>query len=87
MNRSIRVVYGSASKETRERLVDRIMVAINGLRDQPYKGSYEPWLAHLKMDHRRLVAGKFKVVYRVLKTKVIVVDIFDARQDPKRMMG
>jgi plasmid stabilization system protein ParE len=63
------------------------MKAIDSLCDQPLKGAYEPWLARLKMGHRRLLVGNFKVVYRVLKTKVIVVDIFDARQDPKRMLG
>ena len=87
MNRSIRLVYGKASNETRERIADRVFDAIDRLRDHPGSGQYEPWLDILQMKHRRLVVGKFKIVYRISNELIIVTDIFDARQDPKRMKG
>ena len=87
MNRSIRLVYGKASKETRERMVDRVFDAIDRLKEYPRSGQFEPWLEHLQMGHRRLVVGKFKVIYRILSEVIIVTDIFDARRDPKKMKG
>lgn len=87
MNRSIRVVYGQASKEVRERIAHRIFDAIEGLADHPRSGQAEPWLDMLNMGHRRLVVGKFKIVYRIEGHQIIVSDIFDARQDPRKMKG
>jgi hypothetical protein len=40
-----------------------------------------------KFVYRRLVVGNFKVIYRIEKDLIYVTDIFDARQDPKRMRG
>lgn len=38
------------------------------------------------MGHRRLVVGHFKIIYRILPGEIIVLDIFDSRQDPDRML-
>ena len=87
MLRSIRLVYGKASPETRQRIGERILDEVNALAQRIGVSQLEPALDHLRMGHRRVVVGKFKIIYRVLKDRIIVTDIFDARQDPKRMKG
>lgn len=51
----------------------------------PYKGQLEDYLNHLKLDHRRIIEGHFKIVYRVEKKFIYVTDFFDSRQDPSKM--
>ncbi len=51
----------------------------------PEGGQFEPELGSLGLGHRRIIAGPFKIVYRVLGNTIVVNDIFDARRDPKKM--
>lgn len=52
---------------------------------QPLKGQKEPYLEHLGLDHRRLVEGHYKIIYRVVGEYIYITDIFDSRQDPDKM--
>ena len=54
---------------------------------QPLKGQKEPYLEHLGLDHRRLVEGHYKIIYRVVGEYIYITDIFDSRQDPDKMKG
>ncbi len=60
---------------------------IADLKKYPHLGAYEPYLEHLEEGHRKLVIGKFKVIYRIEGRTIYVTDIFDARQDPKKVKG
>jgi len=57
------------------------------LADNPFIGQLEPMLEELDLEHRRIIIGHFKVVYRIIKEHdtVLVTDVFDSRQDPSRM--
>ena len=65
----------------------RLIKSATGLSKRPYKGQYEPYLAKLKQGHRRLIEGNFKIVYRVENDNIYVVDFFDSRDNPSKMMG
>ena len=47
-------------------------------------GKY-PDLETLKENHRYLVNGNYKLIYRVSHNEVIINDVFDARQNPAKI--
>ncbi|MBI1288624.1 MAG: hypothetical protein GC178_13720 [Flavobacteriales bacterium] len=59
------------------------------LADSPFIGQLEPMFEELEMEHRRIIVGHFKVVYRIIEKAdtVLVTDIFDSRQDPSKMQS
>ena len=65
----------------------RIFSKANQLLQVPYSGQKEDYLEHLKLEYRRLVEGHCKIIYRVENQHIFIIDIFDSRQDPKKMKG
>jgi mRNA-degrading endonuclease RelE of RelBE toxin-antitoxin system len=39
------------------------------------------------LQHRRLIVGNYKIIYLIEDDVVYISDIFDTRQDPKKMNG
>jgi plasmid stabilization system protein ParE len=79
-----------APKVSYEKLIeirDGILDKADSLLLHPLKGQKEPFLEHLGLDHRRLVEGHYKIIYRVVDEYIYVTDIFDSRQDPDKMKG
>ncbi|TNF28222.1 MAG: type II toxin-antitoxin system RelE/ParE family toxin [Bacteroidetes bacterium] len=64
-----------------------VILSTYELADNPFIGQIEPILEDLKLKHRRIIVGHFKVVYRIIEEQntVLVTDIFDSRQDPAKM--
>ena len=78
------------TKVSHEKLIeirDRILDHADTLLLQPLKGQKEPSLKYLKLGHRRLVEGHFKIIYKVVDEYIYITDIFDSRQDPDKMKG
>ena len=69
--------------ELREKLFDRA----DELVDYPKMGQLEEYLEHLNKNHRRLIEGYFKIIYRIEGDTIYVTDFFDTRQDPATMKG
>lgn len=67
--------------EIRNRILDKA----DTLLLQPQKGQKEPLLESLKLGHRRLVEGHYKIIYRVEGEHIYITDIFDSRQDTEKM--
>ncbi len=42
-------------------------------------------LTSLGENHRYLVIRNYKVIYRPIKEGLLITDIFDTRQDPKKI--
>lgn len=74
-----------ASVAVASRITSKLVDDIEWLVDHPRGGQYEPLLEHLGMDHRRLVSGNYKIIYRIIDDLIFVSDIFDSRQDPQKM--
>ena len=53
----------------------------------PDQGQREEYLRHLKEDHRRIIEGHIKIIYKVENNTVFIVDFFDSRQLPSKMRG
>ena len=83
----IHVWYSTeATPAVADRIVEDILAVAVLLEQFPFGGQMEPWLEHKGLGHRRVVVGNFKVVYRVHQDEVRIVDVFDARQDPGKMI-
>jgi toxin ParE1/3/4 len=78
-----------APKVSHEKLMeirDRILDSVDNLLVQPMQGQKEPYLEHLGLEHRRIIEGHFKIIYKVVGNYIYITDIFDSRQDPDKMM-
>jgi toxin ParE1/3/4 len=64
---------------------DKIIFKTEKLKNNPFVGQREEHLLHLGLDHRRIVEGNYKIIYRVINDIIYVTDIFDSRQDPAKM--
>jgi toxin ParE1/3/4 len=47
-----------------------------------HSGQIEKTLEKLEEGHRYLVVGNFKIVYKEVKERILITDVFDMRQDP-----
>lgn len=83
-------IWDHYAKEASERVADRITKKIvddiDWLLTHPRGGQYEPLLDHPGFKHRRLVSGNYKIIYRIIDDLIFVSDVFDARQDPEKMV-
>jgi plasmid stabilization system protein ParE len=68
-----------------QKILDEIFNSTRQLRSQPNSGQIEPTLSGLKEEHRYLVRGNYKVIYKKVKEGIFVTDIFDTRQDSKKI--
>lgn len=85
--RTIRLLARTHSKEYLVRLKREVDQQVKQLLIRPLAGAFEPELEHLGAEHRRVVVGPFKIIYRLTTNAVYVTDIFDSRRDPKEMKG
>lgn len=69
--------------EIKMQLLDRA----GSLETNPFIGRQEDYLEHLNKEHRRLIEGYFKIIYRIEKEIIYITDFFDTRQDPDKMKG
>jgi plasmid stabilization system protein ParE len=79
-----------APKVSHDKLIeirDQILDIAETLLSQPLKGQSEPFLEHMGLEHRRLIKGHYKIIYRVIDEYIYITDIFDSRQDPDKMKG
>lgn len=68
-------------------LKDKLLDRADGLALHPEIGQYEPYLKHLKLNHRRIVVGHFKIIYRIEGQVIYITDFFDSRQDTRKIKG
>ena len=66
---------------------DQILAKADKLLSNPNIGQQEDYLEHLGKNHRRIIEGNYKIIYRVEGDTIYITDIFDIRQDPTKMKG
>lgn len=74
-----------ASKRVAHKIRKEILNSTRQLKKHPESGQQELNLIQLKQEHRYIVAGNYKVIYRIEKEFIIIIDIFDTRQNPSKM--
>ena len=77
----------SSRKDYGRKLKANIFAKTKKLKDYPSLGQIEENLQDLRLGHRYLVEGHYKIIYRKSDEIIIVTDIFDTRQNPSKMVG
>ena len=67
------------------KIKSNIFKATKQLAHNSLSGQVELSLKHLQEEHRYLVQGNFKIIYKVIEDVVLITDLFDSRQDPVKI--
>lgn len=74
-----------ADERIARRLVNKIVVRTDILESYPQIGSCEELLINYQDEFRYLIQDNYKIIYRVEKERVVIVSVFDCRQNPKKL--
>jgi toxin ParE1/3/4 len=55
------------------------------LQEFPHAGPEDEYLKLFSSGHRYLVEGDFKIIYKIVNDEVLIIEIFDTRQDPEKI--
>lgn len=75
----------NVSSRVANKIKNEIFTATKQLEEHPNSGQIEMNLKELKEGHRYLVNGNYKVIYKRIEEGILITDIFDTRQDPKKI--
>jgi toxin ParE1/3/4 len=73
------------SEQVARKIRGNIFSATKRLIKHPHSGQIENTLKQLKEGHRYLVEGNYKIVYKRVSEGILITDVFDTRQDPKKI--
>lgn len=65
-----------------QKIKSNIFKSTKQLIKHPTSGQIELTLENLGEEHRYLVEGNYKIIYKKVKEGILITDIFDTRQDP-----
>jgi toxin ParE1/3/4 len=68
-------------------VLEKILEKTSALEMFPRRGQEEILLKHKKAEYRYLVAFSYKVIYKVLRDRVVISRVFHAARDPKKLKG
>ena len=74
-----------ANKEIAIKIKNGIFFATRQLSNHPDYGQIELTLQQLGEGHRYLVKGNYKIVYKEVEEGILITDVFDTRQDPRKI--
>jgi plasmid stabilization system protein ParE len=77
--------YEVAGRKVALSIQKNIMVAAKKLASMVELGLIEPELEHTKFQYRSLIAGNYKIIYRIADGHIYIVDVFDTRQNPEKL--
>ncbi len=75
------------SEDHAERVLTKVDEALQYLMGHPGAGQFEDQLIGFEPRHRRWVVDHYKIVYQLFEDHIVVTDIFDSRQDSKKVKG
>lgn len=75
-----------ASTKVAHEIRKQIFESTKKLINNPESGQVEFHLEKLEQNHRYLLSGNYKVIYKIEKDRIFVNDVFDVRQNPNRMI-
>jgi len=75
----------NATKKVAHKIKNEIFKATKQLIKHPDSGQVEPNLYFFQQNHRYLVCGNYKIVYKVFEHQIIINDVFDTRQNPDKI--
>ncbi len=88
-SKSLSSIYKYYKIEAGEKVADKlrkeIFEATKQLIRYPQSGQIEVALQSLSQNHRYLVQGNYKIIYKPIIEGILITDIFDARQNPSKL--
>ena len=75
----------TVSKKVAHKIRKQILNSTNRLNKNPEIGQIEFYLEKLKENHRYILSGNYKVIYKIEDSKIIITDVFDVRQNPDKI--
>ena len=75
-----------ASKKVAHKIRKQILDSTKQLLYNPESGQTEISLEKLNQNHRYILSGNYKIIYRTSEDVIFVNDVFDVRQNPNKMM-
>lgn len=80
-----KVLYGiEKAKAISFRIQERTLLLENSEYNFEEVGSIDVAFSHLKFTYRKLIEGYCKITYRIGKTNIFIVRVFDTRQNPSK---
>ena len=67
------------------KIKENIFAATKHLAKFPESGQIENSLNEMNEGHRYLVDGNYKIIYKKISEGILITDVFDTRQDPKKI--
>jgi plasmid stabilization system protein ParE len=87
--RQVKGIYeyyrSEAGVDVAQKIVQKIYAKPNILATNPYFGQPDEYLLDLPQGYRRLLEGRYKIVYYVEENVVWIVAVFDTRQNPAKL--
>ncbi|MBU4538181.1 MAG: type II toxin-antitoxin system RelE/ParE family toxin [Weeksellaceae bacterium] len=74
-----------ANKKVAHQIRKQILDSTKQLLQNPESGPVELNLEKSKANYRYLISGNYKIIYKTHPNQIVIIDIFDARQDPGKM--
>ena len=76
-------------KPTAQKIIITILIDVEKLEKNPFIGQDEELLHNRTFKYRYLVSTNYKIIYSIDEENgyVKIADIFDTRQEPKKMKG
>ena len=73
------------NKKLAHKIRKQILKSSKQLIRNPNSGPIEPNLTILNRNHRYVISGHYKLIYRIIGNEIIINDVFDTRQNPTKM--
>lgn len=74
-----------ASLRIAQKIREKIFKSVKQLMKHPFSGQIEESLTSLNEQHRYLVSGNYKIIYKVMEDLILITDVFDSRQNPEKI--
>lgn len=74
-----------ASVRIAQKIREKIFKSVKQLMKHPFSGQIEESLTSLNEQHRYLVSGNYKIIYKVMEDLILITDVFDSRQNPEKI--
>ena len=76
-----------ASNKVAHNIRRQILQTTKQLINHPNSDQIELHLEKLDQEYRYVLTGNYKIIYKIKETQIIIIDIFDARQNPDKMIA
>lgn len=74
-----------ASKNVAHKIRTQILASTSQLKNHSESGQKEFYLEKLNENHRYIISGNYKIIYKIIAEGVLITDVFDVRQNPDSM--